>query len=121
VRHIPGWSEWEGYVNNRLGLQPTIASGSQFHEKGDGFDTSRGDWAFQVDAKYTEKISYAVRGSTFFEWVWQAVSRGRNFALVVRIWPRGQKQPHDLAVIPFDLLVSMVDRLKELESARQEI
>lgn len=106
---------------SRLGLSPTVASGSQFHDKGDGVDYGQDEWAFQVDAKYTEKISYSVKGRQFAEWLGQAVSRGKHFALVVRMWPRGQRQPDDLAVIPFELLVAMVQRLKELESARQEI
>jgi len=118
MRHVPGWQPWETYVNEQLGLDPTVASGSQFHDKGDGVDRV-GDWPFQVDSKYTDKLSYSIKTKDMRTWIDQAHRVGRHFALAVRCWARGYPQPHDYVVIEFELFKAMRDRIKELEDAQR--
>ncbi len=120
MRHVPGWQPWESYVNEQLGLDPTVASGNQFYDKGDGVDRSQGEWAFQVDSKYTDKISFSTKAREMTQWATQAMSRGKQFVLAVRCWPRGYHQPVDFAVVPFDTFSSMLSRLKELELAQRD-
>lgn len=116
MRHAVGWAPWEIHVNEQLGLDPTVASGNQFHDKGDGVDRGNGDWAFMVDAKYTNKNSFSLRVREMAKYVTQARITGKRFALAVRIWPPGYQQPADYAVIPFDDFAALVARLKEAEA-----
>ena len=61
MRAVPGWRNFEVYVNELLGLEGTIASGSQFHDPGDGVDRrhhTETDFALMVDAKYSERASF---------------------------------------------------------------
>lgn len=114
MRHTKGWRSWEVQVNDELGLDPTVASGSQFHDKGDGVDRSQSGYAYQVDAKYTESGSYSIT-KTMAQWTNQAARSGKKFALCVRIWPRIQAVPSDYAVIPFDDFVDLLDKARNLE------
>lgn len=114
---MPGWKPWETYVNERLGLDATVASGSQFYDKGDGVDRGRGEWAYQVEAKYTDKISFAVKGKELGQWVTRARMAGKRFALVVRVWGRGYAQPSDYVVLPFEDFVELLAALREAEHA----
>lgn len=117
MRQIPGWSAWETYVNEKLGLEATVASGSQFYDKGDGVDRGQGDWAFQVDAKYTDKLSFPVNRRVLDQYVMRASMAGKRFVLAVRCWGRGHHQPSDFAVIPFELFLAMLERIREAENA----
>lgn len=114
MRHQIGWEAWEQRVNAELGLQPTLASGSQFHDKGDGVDRGQGEYAYMVDAKYTERISFSV-GPVMKKYVMQASMSGKKFALCVRLWARGQVTPQDYAVIPFDDFVDLVEKARHWE------
>lgn len=111
MRYTPGWAPWETHVNERLGLDATVASGSQFYDKGDGVDRGQGEWAYQVDAKYTERASFSIVPE-MAAWVTRAAMSGKKFALAVRIWPRGRPQPADYVVIPFEDFVELVDRVR---------
>lgn len=117
MRHVPGWEPWESYVNERLGLEATVASGSQFYDKGDGVDRGRGDWAFQVDAKYTDKLSFSVNRKLLADYVVRASMSGKRFALAVRCWGRGHHQPADYVVLPFEVFKEMLDIVKEKDCA----
>jgi len=110
-----GWRPWESYVNLRLGLDPTVASGSQFYDKGDGVDRGRGDWAYQVDAKYTDKASFSVKSKEMNQWVTRARMAGKRFALAVRVWGRGFVQPSDYVVLPFEDFVELLEKAREAE------
>lgn len=114
MRATPGWSAWESYVNERLGLSSTAGSGNQWFEKGDGVDKSDSEYAFQVESKYTEGVGFRV-SRVVSDYAMQAAMAGKKFALCVRIWGRGQKQPADYAVIPFEVFVDLVERAKEAE------
>jgi len=114
MRHQPGWSAWESYVNETLGLSATAGSGNQWHEKGDGVDPSDSEYAFQVESKYTEQAGFRV-GKVVADYARQAAMHGKKFALCLRIWSRGQKTPADYAVIPFEVFVDLVQRAKASE------
>jgi hypothetical protein len=108
VRHAAGWEGFEQYVNDELGLDSTVASGSQFYDKGDGKHRDNGDWAYQVDAKYTEKASWPPVAKKMAKWVTEAALSGKRFALPVRLWPRDQIQPQDYVILPFEDFVELV-------------
>lgn len=119
MRHTPGWAPWETYVNEHLGLDPTVASGSQFYDKGDGVDRGNGDWAFQVDSKYTENVSFGLKFKDMLKYVQQANSRGKHFVLALRFWLKTSPRPTDFAVIPFELFIAMVEKIKELDDGQR--
>lgn len=121
MRHTPGWEAWEAYVNDVLDLTPTAGSGNQFYEKGDGVDKSDSEWAFQVDAKYTDKASRSVGHKEFGQLAQQARMAGKKFALPIRLWPRGQLMPLDLVVITFADFHGLVETAKEWERHRREL
>ncbi|ACH62164.1 hypothetical protein MYRNA_195 [Mycobacterium phage Myrna] len=114
MRQQPGWEAWESHVNETLGLSGTAGSGNQWYEKGDGVDKSDSEYAFQVESKYTEQTGFRVT-KVVGDYAKQAAMAGKKFALCVRIWGRGQKQPSDYAVIPFEVFVDLVERAKEAE------
>lgn len=116
----PGWEVWEKRVNEDLGLTPTAASGSQWYQKGDGVDPSDSEHAYQVDAKYTEKASRSIGYKEFKQLANQAAFAGKKFALPIRIWPRGQVSPADLAVITFEDFVDLVEKAKKWEKHGEE-
>lgn len=117
MRPQPGWEAWEKHVNETLGLSATAASGSQWYEKGDGVDKSDSEWAFQVDAKYTDKAS---RSISIKEWDGLgklARMAGKKFAIPVRLWPRGALGPTDLVVISLEDFAALVCAAKAGEDA----
>lgn len=112
MRFIRGWQAWEDDVRNILGLSATVASGSQFHDKGDAVDRrhpSMSDFLLQVEAKYTEKGSFSVNLKKVVEWTKQAALSGRHFALAIRLWPQGQTQPADYVMVPMTDYSALVD------------
>lgn len=119
MRHQPGWSAWESYVNEELGLSGTPGSGNQWHAKGDGYDPTDSEYALQVESKYTEGLSFGISRKKVNGYAKQAALAGKKFALTVRIWTRGAVEPADYAVIPFEMFVDLIKTAKEAESARQ--
>lgn len=111
MRDQPGWNVWEAEVNDALGLTSTSGSGSQWHDKGDGY-TDDDVYPLQVDAKYTEAVSLSVNAKKIGQWAKQAAESGRNFALPIRFWSRGALHPDDYVVIPFDDYVELVKKYR---------
>lgn len=111
----PGWEAWESFVNEQLGLRPTPGSGNQWYSKGDGIDGSDSEYAVMVESKYTEKASFSINTKLLCNYRDIAFMAGRKFALCVRLWGRGQRQPADFAVIPFDMFVDLIEKAKEWE------
>lgn len=120
MRSDPGWETWEQHVNTQLGLSGTAGSGNQWFEKGDGIDKSDSEWAYQVDAKYTDKASRSVSIKEFGQLAKQAYMQGKKFALPIRLWPRGQLQPTDLVVITFEDFAALVEAAKAGETHGQK-
>jgi hypothetical protein len=113
VRAVRGWRAFEDHVNALLGLDPTVASGSQFYDKGDGVDRSEGDFAIQVDAKYTEAKSFSVNGKLLTQWCQRAQLSGKRFVLAVRLWNPSLNSGDDYAVIRLDDLAELLEKAKE--------
>jgi hypothetical protein len=115
---VLGWSAFERYVNDKLGLRATSASGSQPHDPGDGTDYrhhSETDYALQVDAKYTVKSSFSVNHA-FVRKSWErAAAQGKNFALPIRFADEAADDVDDWVVIPFDDYVALVEEFRKGE------
>ena len=112
MRQALGWAAFESYVNGKLGLTATLASGSQAHDPGDGTDYrhhSETDYALQVDAKYTVRGSFSVN-RRFMRSSWErAVAQGKAFALPLRFANERTGDIEDWVVIPFDDYVALVE------------
>lgn len=115
---LRGWETWENFVNNQLGLSSTAGSGNQWFEKGDGIDKSDSEWAYMVDAKFTDKGSRSVSIKEWTSLAKQAWMAGKKFALPVRLWPAKNHQPTDLVVISFEDFCALVTAAKEEEEER---
>lgn len=123
MRHVLGWAAFEAYVNGKLGLEATLASGSQDHDKGDGVDRSHPDetdYALQIDAKYTVKASFAVN-RRFMDQCWErARLSGKRFALPIRFADERKGQVSDYIVVPFDDYTELLNAYREQEIVDQE-
>jgi hypothetical protein len=118
MRYQRGWKAFETHACTVLGLQPTIASGSQWHDPGDGVDRrhhSETDFALLIDAKYTESNSFSVNAAKLFEWVQRAQEMGRRFAMPIRLLPKWADFPEDYVVLRLDDLGELLDKLREAE------
>lgn len=118
MRHQLGWEAWEHYVNSALGLERTIASGSQAHDPGDGVDRrhhSETGYAIMADAKYTERKSFSVSAKLMGQYVRRAAEMGKRFVLPVRLVDSGTKEVHDYIVVPLQDYVELLETCREVE------
>lgn len=120
MRHELGWAAWEAYVNRLLGLDSTLASGSQAHDPGDGVDRrhhTETDYALMVDAKYTEKKSFSLNGKLLAQYVRRAAEAGKSFLLPVRLVDMRAKTVDDYVVVPLQDYVMLLETYREVERA----
>lgn len=99
-------------VCDLLGLDPTIASGSQWHDTGDGVNRNAYDaWPILFDAKCTVQRTYSINRGWMSQQIKRAVGAGKRFILPLRfVDEHGQ---HD------DYVVMTLDDYAELlEAAR---
>lgn len=118
MRYELGWEAFEHYVNKALGLQATIASGSKAYDPGDGVDRrhhTETDYAVQVDAKYSEKASYAVSAKLMRQWCQRAAEAGKRFILAVRLVDGGGREVHDYVVVPLQDYVMLLESYRKAE------
>lgn len=118
MRHELGWAAWEAYVNRLLGLDSTVASGSQAHDPGDGVDRrhhTETDYALMVDAKYTERKSFSISAKLMGQYVRRAAEAGKSFLLPVRLVDTGTKEVHDFVVVPLQDYVMLLETYREAE------
>lgn len=118
MRHDLGWAAWESYINRLLGLDSTLASGSQAHDVGDGVDRrhhSETDYALMVDCKYTEQKSFSVNAKLMAQYVRRAAENGKSFLLPVRLSDTSTKQVHDYVVVPLQDYVMLLESYREVE------
>lgn len=111
------WQAFEDYVNTLLGLSPTAASGSQFHDKGDGVDRrhhSQTDYAVQADAKYTTKGSYAISLKLMRQWAREATSAGKSFIMPIRFVDVYQ-DAEDFVVVPLQDYAMLLEAYRRAE------
>jgi hypothetical protein len=113
-----GWELFERHANDVLALESTIASGSKWHDPGDGVDRrhySETDFPLIIDAKYTESGSYAINAAKMLQWVERAQEMGKRFALPLRFWPSWSDRPEDYIVLRLDDFGELMDKLRENE------
>lgn len=118
MRHQLGWEAWEAYTNRVLGLDATLASGSQAHDPGDGVDRrhySETDYALMADAKYTERKSFSVSAKLMGQYVQRAAEMGKRFVLPVRLVDTPTKEVHDYIVVPLQDYVALLETYREVE------
>lgn len=116
-----GWEAWESYINRVLGLQATLASGSQAHDPGDGVDRrhhSETDYALMVDCKYTEQKSFSVNAKLLGQYIRRAAEAGKSFVLPVRLVDKSTKDVHDFVVVPLQDYVMLLETYREVERGR---
>lgn len=117
MRQARGWRPFEDYVNLLLGLDATVASGSQFYDKGDGVDRSESDFAIQADAKYTERLSFSINHKMMHQWAVRARQSGKRFVLAVRLWSPLLNTPDDFVVLSLSDFVELLEKARETEHA----
>lgn len=118
MRHDLGWEAWEAYINRLLGLDRTVASGSQPHDPGDGVDRrhhTETDYALMADAKYTERASFSVNRKLMGQYVLRAAESGKRFVLPVRLVDTSTKHVHDYVVVPLQDYVALLETYREVE------
>lgn len=82
---MPDWVKHEAEVNEALGLEPTISSGSKWHDIGDGVHRGEGrKFPMVVDAKSTDHESFTLKHKDLSFWWKRAKESGRVFGLPVR-------------------------------------
>lgn len=124
MRREPGWETFEAHVNNLLLLDSTVASGSQYHDPGDGVDRSHPsetDMAVMVDAKYTVGRSFSISAKLLRQYVERAAMGGKRFVLAVRMTdPKDVISSHDYAVLPLDDYAELLSAYRTLEHQDRE-
>lgn len=104
------WEKFEQYCRETLGLAGTPGSGNQWHDKGDGTTRDVYDpWPLQIDAKTTIGKSFSINRNQIEDWIDQAVSSGRRFAMPVRFLKTRYKGDTDLVVMDFNDFAELVD------------
>lgn len=103
------WERWEHHVNERLGLDGTVASGATWKDKGDGAtrDNYSEAWPLMVDAKTTERGSYSLKAKFLEDMYRVAKQEGKTFALPIK-FTQEERQPQWVAV-PFEDYAYLVE------------
>lgn len=120
---VRGWEHHESDVQELLGLSPTIASGSKFHDIGDAVDHkhySESEFRFIADCKYTESKSFSVGLQLLRQWEEKAAELGKRFLLPLRFWPKDARNPRDYAIISLHDLSEMLEALKKPRMTESE-
>lgn len=102
------WQQHEAHVCEVLEVEPTLASGSQWHDTGDGVTRNAYSlWPIWFDAKCTVQRGYHIqRGSLKTMWD-RATAAGKKFLLPLRfVDDHGQHQ--DYVVMPLDDYVELL-------------
>lgn len=110
-----GWEAHEGHVQDLLGLDSTIASGSKFHDVGDAVDRSHpndSDFRILADAKSTERGSYSVSLKFMRQMTDKAQALGKRFILPIRMWPKTEMLPHDYVVVGLDDFAELMEKAR---------
>jgi len=116
MRDPLGWAAFEAYVNSKLGLSATLASGSQAHDPGDGVDRrhhTETDYALQVDAKYTVRSSFALNAAMLSRSWERAAIQGKVFALPIRFANERTGEVRDWVVVPLDDYAALLQEHRE--------
>lgn len=99
----------ETTVCDLLDLSPTVASGSQWHDLGDGVErNSYSHWPIMMDAKCTVQKSYSIQRGWFKQQVDRATIAGKRFILPLRFVDENS-QHDDYVVMPLDDYAELLD------------
>ena len=106
------WERWESQVNERLGLDATIASGATWKDKGDGStrDNYSEAWPLLADAKTTERGSFSVKAQFVEDMHRVAKQEGKTFAMPVKFTQ--EEHSPEWVVVPFEDYAYLVDNLR---------
>jgi hypothetical protein len=119
---LPGWEQWEHDVQETLGLDATICSGSKFNDIGDATDNcppQDDSFRLLVDCKYTEAASHSVTAKFMGQWVDRATEHGKRFVLALRLWPRGAYGPRDYVVLTLDDFAELLGLAREGQQTKR--
>lgn len=96
------WERFEEHVNEVLGLDATVASGSQYHDLGDGTNRNMYDsnpFRLIVDAKCTARGSFTLKASFFHGWIYKGMELGKRFAMPIRFLASSKTPQVDVVVV----------------------
>jgi hypothetical protein len=101
------WQKHESDLQEALNLSPTVGSGNQFHDIGDGSTIHNRlvDFPMVIDCKCTEKKSYSLSSELLEDWLRRAEEQGKMFLLPVRFQHAKVK---DYVVIQLDDLLMLL-------------
>lgn len=109
-----GWQAFERYIQQVLGLDSTISSGSKFYDPGDAVTRGRkAPFPLFCDAKYTEYSSRPLKLRELRDYSGRAAELGKRMVLAVRFWPQGDVEPQDYAVIGLHDFAELLDLCTE--------
>lgn len=112
------WVAWEEEVQDRLGLDSTICSGSKWNDVGDATDNSSpqdNDFRLLVDCKHSTARSYSVLASFMGQWVDKAEQVGKRFILALRMHPRGAQSSRDYVMLTMDDFEELLAKSRKCE------
>ena len=116
------WEKFEHYCREILGLAGTPGSGNQWHDKGDGTTRDVYDpWPLQIDAKTTVGRTFSINRSQIEDWIDQAVSSGRRFAMPVRFLKTRYKGDTDIVVLDFNDFAELVDTARQKAFTAEDV
>lgn len=95
-----GWEHFEKYVAKLFDLDLTLASGSQFHDRGDAVTRGRQDaFPLYADAKYTERASFSLKIRELRHYTEAAAEQGKRLLVPLRFWLKGDYAPSDWVIL----------------------
>ncbi|QDF18641.1 holliday junction resolvase [Gordonia phage Pupper] len=114
----PAWAAFEDDVNDALGLERTAASGSQWHDPGDGVDRAHygdSDFRLMVDSKYTQGKTYSLSAKFLRDYENRAAEAGRRFALPIRFADKDTGRTDDYIVLSLDDFSELLGKVKNTD------
>lgn len=99
---MENWEDFEQHVNEILELDATVASGSQYHDLGDGTNRDMYDsnpFRLIVDAKCTARGSFTVKASFVHGWTRKGMELGKRFAMPIRFLASAKTPQLDVVVV----------------------
>lgn len=112
---MKAWEKFEYDIQEMLGLDTTIASGSKFHDPGDAVSNKNyqdDPFPMMVDCKSTINKSFSVERKTVEAWREKATLFGKRFALPIRFLHEGGE--YDWVVLPMGDFSDLLERAREV-------
>lgn len=107
--HLKSWEAFEAHCQDLLGLRRTLASGSQWHDVGDGVDPDHTSaFRLMIDAKSTVRGSFTLNARFLGTWVQKAALLGCRFGLPLR-FEKADGSHEDYMVVPLDDFAELLE------------